>query len=608
MAIETGETSAAERALTASPLPKPQNWLSLLLIVLICLVVYYGNMRVTAAGDSRATALIPVALLTQGNLRMDKFAEYYHSLGVRTHWFAHTRHGWMPYYPVATGVLIAPLYIIPVYSVASVNPTVQQWIVFSEKAEKAVAPLIVAASAVVLFLLAQRLGVSLMVAWCLTIAYAFGSQAWVLSSQSLWAYGPGALSMLLTLLFAVLHLQRPTRGKALLYGLFCALTVAIRPQMALFSAPAFLWMVWRRPHEFMYYAVPGLLVGNALALYNLTVFGNLAGGYGSVGIPEGTFWEALLGLLFSPGRGLLVYFPLTLLGIAGAAVALLRRCANWDFYAMLAVFVVLHTIVLSSWHGWWAGWTYGPRYMTEIQPALILLTVPLFTAGSRPWLRRLLWAVFSVFLVWSVTLQFIGAYLLPNNHWDASPINIDDYPNRAWGWRDTPYFRGMQVALAYQQVPPQPLTDFRAEYQVESYLICRLSYLCGKPQMSAPASGSPMEMRVPKSSRFLVAVTVRNTGSQPWTPYGKNYTTLWEPRLAYHIRKLDGSLVLFDGRRTGLDRVVYPGQATTLVLEVAAPDQPGSYWLEVSLVQEAVAWFEDKGTPPARVKLLVVDS
>jgi hypothetical protein len=39
--------------------------------------VYCANRRTLPTGDSAATALIPVVLLTQGNLRMDGYAGYY---------------------------------------------------------------------------------------------------------------------------------------------------------------------------------------------------------------------------------------------------------------------------------------------------------------------------------------------------------------------------------------------------------------------------------------------------------------------------------------------------------------------------------------------------
>ncbi|MDQ1706845.1 MAG: hypothetical protein QOJ88_56, partial [Pyrinomonadaceae bacterium] len=47
------------------------------------------------------------------------------------------------------------------------------------------------------------------------------------------------------------------------------------------------------------------------------------------------------------------------------------------------------------------------------------------------------------------------------------------------------------------------------------------------------------------------------------------------------------------------------GEETTVPLTITAPKTPGEYTLEVDLVQEQVAWFHDKGSASARVKIKV---
>ena len=52
-------------------------------------------------------------------------------------------------------------------------------------------------------------------------------------------------------------------------------------------------------------------------------------------------------------------------------------------------------------------------------------------------------------------------------------------------------------------------------------------------------------------------------------------------------------------------RPVAPGDSAAITVAVTAPAEPGSYRLQLDLVQEMVAWFEDKGAPrlviPVRV-------
>ena len=91
---------------------------------------------------------------------------------------------------------------------------------------------------------------------------------------------------------------------------------------------------------------------------------------------------------------------------------------------------------------------------------------------------------------------------------------------------------------------------------------------------------------VSASTRIAVPVTVRNTGNRLWP--------VSEVFVAYHWFR-DDRLVVWDGARTPLPRDLRPGNRATLSMRVAAPHEPGSYVLMVTLVHEQVAWFEQKG-------------
>jgi hypothetical protein len=70
--------------------------------------------------------------------------------------------------------------------------------------------------------------------------------------------------------------------------------------------------------------------------------------------------------------------------------------------------------------------------------------------------------------------------------------------------------------------------------------------------------------------------------------------------------KPDGSLVTNMDGRYGISKDLKPGDEAEVPLLVTAPKEPGDYLLEVDLVQEQVAWFSEKGSPTARVKITVV--
>jgi hypothetical protein len=90
---------------------------------------------------------------------------------------------------------------------------------------------------------------------------------------------------------------------------------------------------------------------------------------------------AVLGILVSPGRGLLFFFPLSLLSLPG--FCLLYRV---DRYAALLIGLSFLSALLlySTWNDWPAGLSWGPRLLVPYLPYLALLGV----AGVA-WLGRL---------------------------------------------------------------------------------------------------------------------------------------------------------------------------------------------------------------------------
>lgn len=65
-------------------------------------------------------------------------------------------------------------------------------------------------------------------------------------------------------------------------------------------------------------------------------------------------------------------------------------------------------------------------------------------------------------------------------------------------------------------------------------------------------------------------------------------------RLSYHwIEKMTRQMVVFDGRRSALSPALGPNTTARYPMRVVAPDQPGEYILQATLVQEGVCWLED---------------
>jgi hypothetical protein len=86
--------------------------------------------------------------------------------------------------------------------------------------------------------------------------------------------------------------------------------------------------------------------------------------------------------------------------------------------------------------------------------------------------------------------------------------------------------------------------------------------------------------------KIAIPVTVRNNGNRVW-PASQVF-------VAYHWLR-DDRLVVWDGERTRFPRDLRAGGRAALSVRAATPPEPGSYVLQLTLVHELVAWFENKG-------------
>lgn len=118
----------------------------------------------------------------------------------------------------------------------------------------------------------------------------------------------------------------------------------------------------------------GMLVPLALLIfYNMRIFGGpFTTGYGTANptsFLDGNLQEGVYGLLFSTGKGLLIYSPTVLLGLVGLGM---RWRQQWR-ESLLALAVLAANLLFYGsivyWHG---DGSWGPRYMVFVLPFLLL--------------------------------------------------------------------------------------------------------------------------------------------------------------------------------------------------------------------------------------------
>ena len=440
-----------------------------LVIGLCCLLVYNANGRTIGAGDTYNARYQPIAIWKYHTVLLDPIETLAAQGRERTtygvapspsnaYWILSTRDGHLAsLYPVVVPVLLAPLYL-PAASYVSLRGWTDQRVdVAARIMEKLAASFVTALSASLLYL-ALRRRTRTSIAVLLTIAYAFGTSTWVVSSQALWQHGVAQLLVA----GAILLLTGPcTAARALTVGLLCGLIPGNRPPDALLAAAlgayALYWAGRRAAIVIAAAAVPALLV----LVYNVTAFGTLTGGYGQVLQLEAFFSHDLrsgvTGLLFSPTRGLFVFSPFLLFLVLAWRHPPHDRAERGLTLAMAAGVIV--QLLLYSVADWRGGHSWGPRFLTDMLPMLIWLLGPVVAALGRRG-RACFVAAVSV----AIAIESVGAFAYTGVT-DAPLFAIASGPDQlraVWEWRNAPFIASLSRGFS----PPELLQPMRGSLDV----------------------------------------------------------------------------------------------------------------------------------------------
>ncbi|MFL6193170.1 MAG: hypothetical protein ACJ75H_03280, partial [Thermoanaerobaculia bacterium] len=427
-----------------------------LLIGLCCLLVYNANRRAISAGDTYPARYLPFAIWQYHSLVLDPVATLTaQGRGDTAFWMVPAPGGHtISLYPVVLPVLIAPLYLPAVGYLHLRGWTDARLDHMAKVMEKLSASLVAALSAALLYLLLRRRAAA-PIALLLTLAYAFGTTTWVISSQALWQHGMAELLVIGALLLLTAQCTAP---RALAAGLLIGLIAANRPPDVILAAVLGAYgLFWAGRRAALLVAAAALPMGLVL-LYNLGVADHFAGGYGRVG--KATFFQhdplsGLGGLLFSPTRGLFVFSPF-LLFLVLAWRRLPRDRGERGLTLALSAAVVLQLLLYAK-ADWRGGISWGPRYMTDLLPVLLWMLAPVVVA-----LRGFGRTVFLLAVGVAVAIEAIGAFWYTGET-DNAIFAVASGPEQmraAWDWRNAPFVASLQKGLA----PAELLIDMQGNF------------------------------------------------------------------------------------------------------------------------------------------------
>jgi hypothetical protein len=393
--------------------------LRLLLVAALCFVVYSANARVIPSADTRPARYLPFAVLRDHRLTLEGFAAEVQARAPGQY-AVHEVDGRL----VSTYPVFAPLAALPLYLPAYLYLDATGWNAaelgfLAALLEKVAAAAFASLAMGCLYLLLRR-RLDVRDALILTTACAFGTSTWAISSQALWQHGPAQLALAAALLAAT---APPTMRNLSLAGAGAVLLAAMRLPDVLLALPIAVFCLLRAGGCRQRAAVlAGAFVATALVLgCNLAAAGRLAGGsafhFGLVS-PRTYFahplFAGLAGELVSPGKGLLVFSPWLLMGLGRRprrhdADAIGDRRLDWLLGAG-----VMAQLVLFAKAGWLGGSCYGPRFTTDMLPAVAWILAPALP-GIQGRGRLGLWLLIG----WSMAVQAVGAFRYPSGRSDA---------------------------------------------------------------------------------------------------------------------------------------------------------------------------------------------
>ena len=354
---------------------------------------------------------------------------------------------------------------LPIYALLNLFTDISTSRAWWWRGAKLTASVLVASTVLLIFLTMSRF-VSVPAAALGALSFGLGSNAWSVSSQTLWQHPSFSFFLALAAWLLVVPPGQEKRNAPLYFGAALGMATLCRSTGALFVICVGIYLLLvsysqlARPREesrrapllrapLTQYVIGGLPFAVLFVLYNFHYFDSpfalaqervssqlAAYKIGTVGAWQTDLLEGLGGLLFSPSRGLLVYSPIFLAGFAGAVVTW-RSPRSFGSLAALQISALAVFGMTAAWYDWWGGWSYGPRLLTDLGVILALSMIPVM-AGIMA--RPLLLSLFLTLLLYSGLVQAVGAWTYNASAWnDRNGEDIDrpEHRHRLWSFSDS---------------------------------------------------------------------------------------------------------------------------------------------------------------------------
>jgi len=411
---------------------KKHNQYTILLFIFFGVFISHFFSKNITSFDSRWSIHTVMSIIKTGDTNLDEYQEmiekekYYAVENIDGHYYS--------IFPIGASVMAIPIVFV-------IDKTIDNVIGNHRKVELLIASLIVACTAVFIYLLAC-LFLNRKYSLLVTFIFAFCTPAWSTASRALWQHGPSMLMLTITLYLILLAKNKPRLIQFASIPL--AFSYVVRPMNSISIFLVSLFVLIRYRQYFLRYLIWAMTIAIPFVLFNFKVYHSLLSSYY---LPQRIgsnphFFEALAGNLISPARGLFIFSPVLLFSIYGAVLKIRNKeFATLDYFLLGIIF--LHWIAISSFRHWWAGHSFGPRLFSDMVPYFIYFLIPTIDAISKLTnIKKTIFSYVSLCLVLiSFSIHFRGANNWDVYVWNAKPVNVDVKPARVWDWHDIQFLR-----------------------------------------------------------------------------------------------------------------------------------------------------------------------
>jgi hypothetical protein len=460
-----------------------------IILFLGSIAIYASSRRLPSVGDTIPASIWLFNFLEHHSLTFNNLPENVLMGGIGNYFLRRPGGDWITIYPITTAIITAPIYALfylhakLVHYGAAIDlltPAFEsQRLIY----EKIAASILASGSIVLLFSILKRRFKS-SIALITTIIFGFATTTWTISSQSLWQHGIVNL-MLLGSIWSILKAQESSDGEGnhsslanrfqqffqgsawfiTLAGICCGFLLGARPTSILYLFPLLGYILITQFRNMGFFAI-GLLSYAPILWWNFHYFGSWIGGYATIpGFNRlDSFWTAFPGILLSPSRGVLVYSPILIFAIPGCILLIkgLKRSRQVSVDRLFLGLFAVSAVIVSSYFSvtvWWAGWSYGPRFLTDALPAFCLMIGYFVEFLTRKMIRSYWQTVckmmFTAIMIFSMGTQVLAIGLTDAaGDWNAFPYSVNLDISRLWDWRDSPISRYWH-ALHYQSFSRQ---------------------------------------------------------------------------------------------------------------------------------------------------------